>query len=138
MAGDQELVEKGDTINGAIGVIGKHTLLPHEIYFSANYPICITKNGYYVYSPKWGVVVDLLSAPSVDPDVDYDFSICLNNEGDTTDGMKNVATSIQKISQPGAVYSMDGKLLRTNATLNSLKALGKGMYILNGVKVLVK
>ena len=138
MAGDQELVEKGDTINGAIGVIGKHTLLPHEIYFSANYPICITKDGYYVYSPKWGVVVDLLSAPSVDPDADYDFSICLNNEGDTTDGMKNVATSIQKISQPGAVYSMDGKLLRTNATLNSLKALGKGMYILNGVKVLVK
>ena len=138
MVGDQELVEKGDTINGAIGVIGKHTLLPHEIYFSANYPICITKNGYYVYSPKWGVVVDLLSAPSVDPDVDYDFSIYLNNEGDTTDGMKNVATSIQKISQPGAVYSMDGKLLRTNATLNSLKALGKGMYILNGVKVLVK
>ena len=35
-------------------------------------------------------------------------------------------------------YSMDGKLLRTGATLNSLKSLGKGAYILNGVKVVVK
>ena len=59
-------------------------------------------------------------------------------EGEEETGVKKVATAIEKISQPGAVYSMDGKLLRTNATLNSLKSLGKGMYILNGVKVLVK
>ena len=52
--------------------------------------------------------------------------------------LSSMGTAIEKISQPGNVYSMDGKLLRTGATLNSLKSLGKGMYILNGVKVVVK
>ena len=52
--------------------------------------------------------------------------------------MKNIPTAIEKISQPGDVYSIDGKLLKTGATLNNLKSLGQGTYILNGVKILVK
>ena len=51
---------------------------------------------------------------------------------------RDVSGVLKNISKPGNVYSMDGKLLMTGATLNSLKTLGKGMYILNGVKVLVK
>ena len=138
MAADQDFVLKGDSVNGVIGVLGDHTLLPHEFYFSGNHPVWIKTTGYYVHPyGGWGAVVDLHSCPTVDPDGDYDFSICLA-EGEEETGVKKVATAIEKISQPGAVYSMDGKLLRTNATLNSLKSLGKGMYILNGVKVLVK
>ena len=138
MAADHELVVEGDTLNGVIGILGDHTLLPHEFYFSGNHPVWIKTSGYYVHPyGGWGAVVDLFSCPMVDPDGDYDFSICLA-EGEEETGLKNVSTVVEKISQPGAVYSMDGKLLRTNATLNSLKSLGKGMYILNGIKVLIK
>ena len=84
-------------------------------------------------------MLDLDTCPQVDSDASYDFSICLGQAGkDAADGVKDVSTAIEKIGQPGNVYSMDGKLLRTGATLNSVKALGRGMYILNGVKVLVK
>ena len=75
--------------------------------------------------------------PEVDPTEAYDFSICLENE-DAVDGIKDVASTIKKISQPGDVYSIDGKLLKTGATLNNLKSLGQGTYILNGVKIMVK
>jgi len=141
MPGTPEMVEKGDTINGAIGVIGNHTLKKHQIYFSGNKPVCVGEEGYYVYSPKWGVVLDLdvELCPVLNPEEeDYDFAICLNGEGDKADGVENISTALENIGKPGNVYSMDGKLLRSGATLNSLKAMGKGMYILNGVKVLVK
>ena len=141
MPGTPELVEKGDTINGAIGVIGNHTLKKHQIYFSGNKPVCIAESGYYVYSPNWGVVLDLdvELCPIFNPEEDdFDFALCLNEEGDKADGVETIPAAIEKISQPGNVYSMDGKLLRSGATLNSLKAMGKGIYILNGVKVVVK
>lgn len=138
MAADQEFVLEGDSVNGAIGILGDHTLLPHEFYFSGNHPVWIKTTGYYVYPyGGWGVVIDLYSCPQVDPEADYDFSICLA-QGDEETGLKNVSSVVEQISKPGAVYSLDGRLLRTGATLNSLKALGRGIYILNGVKVVVK
>ncbi|MBR4130139.1 MAG: discoidin domain-containing protein [Bacteroidaceae bacterium] len=130
---DEKLVLKGDTINGFIASLVNHSLKAHEIYFSGNHAQCIGTTGYYISGPC--VVLDMPECPNVDPEGDYDFSICLNEEGDTADGVKTV---LKNISKPGNVYSMDGKLLMTGATLNSLKTLGKGMYILNGVKVLVK
>ena len=83
--------------------------------------------------------MNLSVCPIFNPDEeDFDFSILLGAEADKADGVKNISTALEKISQPGNVYSMDGKLLRSGATLNSLKSLGRGMYILNGVKVVVK
>ena len=133
--GEQEFVVEGDTINGLIGSLVNHTLPAHEIYFSGNHAVCIGKTGYYLTGPC--VALDMVSCPVIDPDGVYDFSILLGGAADEADGI-DVATAVEKISQRGNVYSMDGKLLRTNATLNSLKTLGKGMYILNGVKVAVK
>lgn len=140
MPGEPELVEKGDTINGTIGVIGNHTLKKHQIYFSGNHVVCVAETGYYVYSPNWGIVLDLdvELCPMFDTEEEYDFAICLDEEGDKADGVKDISTAIENISKPGNVYSLDGKLLRSGATLNSLKAMGKGIYILNGVKVVVK
>lgn len=135
MPANEELVLKGDTINGVIGSLVNHTLPAHEIYFSGNRAVCIGTTGYYLSGPC--VAVDMVSCPEVDPAGDYDFSICLGEAADKADGI-DVAKTIEKVSQRGNVYSMDGKLLRTGATLNSLKSLGKGMYILNGVKVAVK
>lgn len=133
---DEELTVKGETINGVIGCLTNHTLKPHEIYFSGNHAVCIGQSGYFISFNS--AVVDMESCPDVDPDLNYDFSICLGEAGDQADGLENVSAAIEKISQPGNVYSTDGKLLRSDATLNSLKSMGKGVYILNGVKVMVK
>ncbi|MBO7099828.1 MAG: hypothetical protein J6W21_08175, partial [Bacteroidaceae bacterium] len=140
MKAESDFVYEGATVNGVIGSLVNHTLKEHEIYFSGNHAVCIGSTGYYISGPC--VALGLDNCPKVDPDVDYDFSIFLGvaaeDAGGIIDGIGNVPTAIQKISQPGNVYSTDGKLLKTGATLNSLKSLGKGMYILNGIKVMVK
>ena len=81
-----------------------------------------------------------MRCPVIDPNTeDYDYSICIAAAvKDVIDGVKDVSSAIEKINQRGDVYSMDGKLLMSGANLNSLKTLGRGMYILNGVKVVVK
>ena len=135
MAAEPEFKLVGDTINGFMGCLVNHTLGVNDIYFDDNYASSVGKTGYYQAAPC--VVVDIELCPEVDPTAEYDFSICLSGE-DVVDGVKDVASVIKKISQPGDVYSVDGKLLKQGATLNNLNSLGKGMYILNGVKVLVK
>ena len=135
MPAEPEFKLVGDTINGFMGCLVNHTLGANDIFFDANYASATGKTGYYQPAPC--VVVDIALCPEVDATAEYDFAICLDGE-DNEDGIKDVATVVKKISQPGDVYSVDGKLLKTGATLNSLKSLGKGMYILNGVKVAVK
>ena len=136
--GDAEIVVKGAMTNGLIGTLVTTPLDPCLIYFDGNHAACPTEDQSLAVTPC-SAILDLDNCPQVDPNGEYDFSICLGQAGtDAADGVKNIPTAIEKISQPGAVYSMDGKLLRTGATLNSLKSMGKGMYILNGVKVVVK
>ena len=144
---NSEIALEGTTINGLIGFVVNHTLTPREIYFTGNHPLCIAqydetitspqgKTGYYLSGG--GVSVDLDITPRVGDDADFDFLIELSSAGDKADGVENIPAAIEKISKPGNVYSMDGKLLMTGATLGQLKTLGRGMYILNGVKVVVK
>ena len=136
MPGKAELAFEGAEVNGLIGTLVTRTLKKDDIYFNANYVAHPASDGSLAVTPC-SAILDLGSCPEVDPAVEYDFSICLSETGtDVTDGVVSVA--LEKISKPGNVYSLDGKLLRTGATLNSLKSLGKGAYILNGVKVLVK
>ena len=147
--GDSEIATEGKTVNGLIGLLSNLTLKPRMIYFEDNYAACIAEamdqsnpidptgsSGYYQAAGY--VVLDLDQTPAVDPDGEYDYAIYLGGEGGAADVADGIEKTIEKISQPGNVYSVDGKLLRTGATLNSLKALGRGMYILNGVKVYVK
>ena len=150
MSANPEIVKEGKTVNGLIGLLSNLTLKPRMIYFTGNYARCIAdlmdkeledidptgSSGYYIGAG--GVALDLDQTPNVDPDGEYDFAIYLGGEGGAADVADGIENTIEKISQPGNVYSVDGKLLRTGATLNSLKALGRGMYILNGVKVYVK
>jgi len=135
MPAEPEFKLEGDTINGFIACLVNHDLGANDIFFDHCYASCAGKTGFYQPAPC--VVVDLGIVREVEPNGEYDFAICLSGE-DVVDGIKDVKTAVAKISQPGDVYSVDGKLLKSNATLNSLNSLGKGMYILNGVKVLVK
>ncbi len=49
-----------------------------------------------------------------------------------------IQNTLENVSKSGNIYSADGKLVRANGTLNDMKSLGTGIYILNGVKVMVK
>jgi hypothetical protein len=135
MPAEPDFKLEGDTINGFVACMINQPIGVNDIYFDANFATSIGKTGYSITAPAVLVNQDL--CPEVDPTAEYDFSICLN-DADAVVGVKDVAATVKKIAQPGDVYSVDGKLLKTGATLNSLKSLGKGMYILNGVKVLVK
>ena len=138
ISGDEKPVLEGTTVNGLMGTLATYTLKNNEIYFNANYAAWPVEGGSSVAVTPCSAVLNLMDCPEVDSEGEYDFSICIAADPDQADGVKDIPTAIEKISQRGDVYSMDGKLLRTGATLNSLKALGKGMYILNGVKVVVK
>lgn len=54
---------------------------------------------------------------------------------DEEDAIANVMTEVAK---GGAIYTIDGRLVSKNGNLNTLRRLGKGTYIFNGKKVLVK
>jgi predicted nuclease with RNAse H fold len=137
ISGNEKPVLEGATVNGLMGTLVQYTLKSNDIYFNANYVAWPAEGANLAVTPC-SAVLKLTSCPEVDPEGEYDFCICITEDEDTADGVKDIPTAIEQISKPGDVYSMDGKLLRTGATLNSLKAMGKGMYILNGVKVVVK
>lgn len=63
-------------------------------------------------------------------------SIKLNLEGETT-GIDCIENGQLTISQfPANIYSLDGRLVKANA--NDLKGLSKGIYVVNGKKIIVK
>ena len=49
-----------------------------------------------------------------------------------------IQSALQSVSHSGAVYTIDGRLVSKKAGLNDLQKFGKGVYILNGTKVIVK
>lgn len=53
------------------------------------------------------------------------------------DAVKDITSGEQAI-KTGSLYTIDGRLIRGDATLNDLRNAGRGIYILNGKKVVVK
>ena len=76
--------------------------------------------------------LDLTACPQVEA-ADHDISIQLTDV--TPDG---IASAIESVSKSGNIYSIDGKLMRQGGTIDDVKRLGTGTYIINGVKVFVK
>ena len=66
---------------------------------------------------------------------EYDIAIKINGK---FDDMTSISNTVSNVAKRGNVYSLDGQILRQNATLNDVKSMGRGLYIINGVKVLVK
>ena len=52
--------------------------------------------------------------------------------------MDGIQNALENVAKSGTVYDLSGRQVKKNATLNDLKGLGRGIYILNGVKVMVK
>ena len=49
-----------------------------------------------------------------------------------------VNTALAKVTKRGGVYTLDGRLISKNGNISSLKNAQPGIYIVNGVKVVVK
>ena len=49
-----------------------------------------------------------------------------------------IQTALANISKAGAVYTLDGRMVSKHANLNEISRFGKGTYILNGTKIIVK
>lgn len=138
ISGEEKPVMEGTKVNGLVGTLVSTPLLMTDIYFNANYAAAPAEDGGVGVTPC-SAYLDLLSCPVIDESAEYDFSILITGAAnDVVDGVKDISSAIEKVSQSGDVYSVDGKLLMSGANLNSLKTLGRGMYILNGVKVMVK
>ena len=71
----------------------------------------------------------------IDPAGEYDLVIQINGTPTIMDGIES---TLESVAKSGTVYDMSGRQVKKNATLNDLKGLGRGIYILNGVKVMVK
>ena len=46
--------------------------------------------------------------------------------------------ALANLTKAGVVYNLNGQIVATRATLRDLRSLGRGIYILNGVRVMVK
>lgn len=64
------------------------------------------------------------------------YSLVLEISGDVT--AVSIQETLDNVAKSGTVYDLNGRQIKKNATLNDLKGLGRGIYILNGVKVMVK
>lgn len=63
-----------------------------------------------------------------------DLVVEVGGKGKIVDSIDEV---MNKVAANGAIYGVDGRLVG-NGNINNVRALGKGTYIVNGVKVLVK
>lgn len=132
-----EIATRADSIGGMVGTYSAVTVAPGITVFTIK-----DASGAHEYNFETGAenTCDVAAhsayvnfgTVNVEPG-DYDLTIEIT--GEITDGIQDV---ISKVAKSGRVYTLDGKLVRQNATINDLKALGTGTYILNGVKVRVK
>ncbi len=53
------------------------------------------------------------------------------------DAADGIMTALQNVSKSGVIYTVDGRIAG-KGNLNNVKNLGRGIYILNGTKVIVK
>ncbi len=53
-------------------------------------------------------------------------------------GEDGINAALANVSRGGELYTVEGRLISRRATLNDLRALGRGVYILGGTKVMVR
>ncbi len=63
-----------------------------------------------------------------DPAGTYDLVLQIGGTP-TADGIQN---TLQNVAKSGTIYDLSGRQVKANGTLNDIKSLGRGIYILNG------
>ncbi len=68
---------------------------------------------------------------NLDPTTEVQLVIDLQAEDNITD-------TLQRVAREGAIYTLDGRFVTQKGNLSSLRHMPKGVYIVNGIRVLVK
>lgn len=63
---------------------------------------------------------------------DYDLVFTLERDPNAIDKVTSI------INSRNDIYTIDGKLVKKNGTISDVKAMGRGLYIIGGAKVMVK
>lgn len=71
----------------------------------------------------------------IEDDAEYDIAIQINGKFNDWTGIER---AVGNVSREGAVYSISGQLVKEKATLRDIRSMGRGIYIINGTKVLVR
>lgn len=136
---------KADSINGLIGTYEAMTVAKGVVVFDKNTAATaedkVVENEDGSFSSVTNRSVGRNSAylkfgyTQADPAGTYDLVIKIDGTPTIMDGIQS---ALESVAKSGTVYDMSGRQVKKNATLNDLKGLGRGIYILNGVKVMVK
>ncbi len=89
-------------------------------------------NGFEVTKQSSSYVDENSAYISTDFDLEDTLTLVITDEA-----FDSIEETVAAVSQDGNIYSIDGKLLG-KGNLNTVKSLGRGIYIINGVKVVVK
>ena len=117
--------------------------VPFKFYYSKSGTQTWVPYGALIMTSDRGVEIDNPFTTTVNSDngqnaksLDADMSLMFVEEPNTTTGLDKPAIEIPVVRASNKVYNMNGQLVRDNA--RDLNSLGKGLYIVNGRKIVVK
>ncbi len=119
-----DIEKEAQTSGKLVGTYYEETISSGNIVASGNELVVSNRNNSTVYA----------NSAYINGDYETSDVITVSLSDETYD---SIETAVAAAVQDGNIYSIDGKLLG-KGNLNSLKSLGKGIYIVNGVKVAVK
>jgi len=130
-----ELVTKPQTGNSLKGTFATITLDRGEVYAKGNTFVVndISKNTPITDSR---VKVDANRAYiTTEEGFDMEAELKIVIDLDMEDG---IAETLEQVAKSGPIYTIDGRLVSRKGNVNDLTRYGRGIYILNGVKIAVK
>ena len=132
-----EFVKEPQTNRALKGTFERTGLLRGDVYCKGNdFAICRQNHDEMATDASLYVHVAANSAYiSNDPKIDHTAELSIIYDENAEDGIQ---TALANVSKAGAVYTIDGRLVSRRATINELSRFGKGLYILNGTKIVVK
>ena len=125
-----ELAREPGELNGMKGAYYLTFITTDHVVFAENKAKVLTSTNAYV-EPNQGYIV--YGANPIEEDGEYDVAVAI--DGKVADGIQN---TLAEISKGGNVYTLGGQLAGKVSSLKEVKRLGRGTYIVNGVKVLVR
>lgn len=125
-----EIVRTPEVVNGLTGVYYPTFIESGLVVFTENKATATTGTNVYV---EHNNAYAVYGATRISEDDEYDLAIAI--DGHAADGIQNTIATANK---GGNVYTLGGQLVGKVASLKDVKRLGRGTYIVNGVKVLVR
>lgn len=130
-----DLVAEPQTDNALKGTFETTTLDRGEAYAEGNTFIVNTISKNHLIQTERVTIGANKAYIATDPKFAADAELTITIDLDGEDG---IAETLTKVAKSGPIYTIDGRLVSKKGNVNDLRRYGKGIYILNGVKVVVK